>query len=191
MSNPRKNGGRLAAVSKVSSEICYLKSVICNRRGRYFCSVGVGVEAGAFVAGGFAGWLVCAGGVGSPRIPSLNSRTPCPRPFITSGILRPPKSTRMTIAIISKCMGLSHMGPYLSHLGRAQIPIIRIPLGQSITRSSPTLRVTCSRSRNSSSGMAYFRLTPATSLNATTVIRSPRSFLYFEIKSRRPATAVR
>jgi len=62
---------------------------------------------------------------------------------------------------------------------------------QSITRSSPTLRVTCSRSRNSSSGMAYFRLTPATSLNATTVIRSPRSFLYFAIRLRRPATAVR
>jgi len=68
----------------VSSEICYLKSAICYRRGRYFCSVGAGVEAGAFVAGGFAGWLVCAGGVGSPRIPFLEfADPPCFRLYLS------------------------------------------------------------------------------------------------------------
>src|SRR5579862_1307143 len=82
---------------------------------RYFFS-STGTEGGAFVATGGAG--VDAGGcVGvSPRIPSLNSRTPCPSPFITSGILRPPKSTRITTAMIRRCIGLSHMGTYLSRL---------------------------------------------------------------------------
>src|SRR6266571_4472393 len=39
-----------------------------------------------------------------------------------------------------------------------------------ITRSSPARRVTRSRSRYSSSGMAYFRLTPVKSLNLATSI---------------------
>src|SRR5271170_4556666 len=50
-------------------------------------------------------------------MPSLNSRTPCPSPFITSGIFRPPRSTRMTMAIINRCIGLSHISPYLSRPG--------------------------------------------------------------------------
>jgi len=85
--------------------------------GYFFSSLG-----GGAVAGGFAGWLACAGG-GSPRMPSLNSRTPCPRPFITSGILRPPNSTKMTMAIINKCIGLSHMG----YLPFAPEPLQRKP----------------------------------------------------------------
>src|SRR5437762_9198299 len=46
-----------------------------------------------------------------------------------------------------------------------------------ITRSSPTRRVTCSRSRYSSRGMAYFRVMPVSSLNAGTEIRSLFVFL--------------
>ncbi len=40
--------------------------------------------------------------------------------------------------------------------------------GYRITRSSPTRLVTRSRSRYSSSGIAYLRVTPVRSLNATT-----------------------
>src|SRR5215470_6105282 len=43
-------------------------------------------------------------------MPSLNPRTPSPSPRMSSGILRPPKSTRITMATINKCMGLSHIG---------------------------------------------------------------------------------
>src|SRR5713226_2421708 len=46
-----------------------------------------------------------------------------------------------------------------------------------ITRSSPTRRVTRSRSRYSSRGMAYFRVIPVSSLKMGTVIRSPLAFL--------------
>lgn len=65
-------------------------------------------------AGGCAVVLeVCAGGAGGggvvPDMPSLNPRTPSPSPRISSGIFLPPNSTRMTIATISKCIGLSHM----------------------------------------------------------------------------------
>src|SRR5207249_10390224 len=41
-----------------------------------------------------------------------------------------------------------------------------------ITRSSPARRVTRSRSRYSSKGMAYFRVMPVSSLNVGTEIRS-------------------
>lgn len=50
-----------------------------------------------------------------------------------------------------------------------------LPRGYSITRSSPARRVTCSRSRYSRRGMAYFRLMPARSLNAVMGSLSPRS----------------
>src|SRR5713226_448791 len=46
-----------------------------------------------------------------------------------------------------------------------------------ITRSSPVRRVTRSRSRYSSRGMAYFRVIPVSSLNADTETRSPFAFL--------------
>src|SRR6266571_3069069 len=46
-----------------------------------------------------------------------------------------------------------------------------------ITRSSPARRVTRSRSRYSSSGMAYLRVTPVSSLNVGTEMRSPFAFL--------------
>src|SRR5579863_4993466 len=61
-------------------------------------------------------------------MPSLNSRTPCPKPFITSGILRPPKRTRTTIAIINKCMGLSHIGylPFAPKLGEPGSPDVTV-----------------------------------------------------------------
>ncbi len=39
------------------------------------------------------------------------------------------------------------------------------PTSHRMIRSSPARRVTCSRSRYSSSGMAYLRETPASSLN--------------------------
>src|SRR5438874_12005859 len=45
-----------------------------------------------------------------------------------------------------------------------------------ITRSSPARRVTRSRSRYSSRGMAYFRVIPVSSLKAGTEIRSPLDF---------------
>jgi hypothetical protein len=49
----KKNGGRAAAVSKSPVKL----------QNYFGCSVGADVLAGgAFVAGGFAGWLVCAGG---------------------------------------------------------------------------------------------------------------------------------
>lgn len=48
------------------------------------------------------------------------------------------------------------------------------PVAQSITRSSPTRRVTRSRSRYSSRGMAYLRVMPVSSLNAGIGRRSPR-----------------
>ena len=44
---------------------------------------------------------------------------------------------------------------------------------QSTTRVSPTRRVTRSRSRYSSSGIAYFRVTPNRSLNVATSMRAP------------------
>ena len=116
------------------------------------------MEGGVFVGGFGFGW--------SPRMPSLNSRTPWPRPRITSGILRPPKSTSTTMAIISKCIGLSHIThlPFWPHnIRQAASPTDYTPY--SITRSSPTRRVTRSRSRYSSSGMAYFRVMPVSSLN--------------------------
>jgi len=96
---------------------------------RYFFSSvdvagGVAVVGGAAVAGGFTGWLACAGA--SPRIPSLNSRTPCPSPFMTSGILRPPNRTRITTAIINKCMGLSHIGHLPFHTPEAGVPALQM-----------------------------------------------------------------
>lgn len=153
---------------------------------RYFFS-SVGVEGGGFVAGfgfGFGfGW--------SPRMPSLNSRTPCPRPRITSGILRPPKSTSTTTAIISKCIGLSHIEhlPFRTHPTPPR-PVRTDFSRYSITRSSPTRRVTRSRSRYSSSGIAYFRVMPVSSLNTGIGSLSPRSLRYFASSSRSRATAV-
>src|SRR3989442_1192055 len=47
-----------------------------------------------------------------------------------------------------------------------------IPQSYRIIRSSPSLRVTRSRSRYSSKGMAYFRLRPVISLNVETLIRA-------------------
>src|SRR5229473_4937308 len=47
-----------------------------------------------------------------------------------------------------------------------------------ITRSSPARRVTRSRSRYSSRGMAYFRVMPVKFLKTGTVMRSPLDFLY-------------
>src|SRR5262249_6347053 len=46
-----------------------------------------------------------------------------------------------------------------------------------ITRSSPARRVTRSRSKYSSSGIAYLRVIPVNSLNAGTEMRSPLAFL--------------
>src|SRR5215470_7941155 len=46
-----------------------------------------------------------------------------------------------------------------------------------ITRSSPARRVTCSRSRYSSRGIAYLRVIPFSSLKTGTEIRSPLDFL--------------
>lgn len=63
--------------------------------------------------------------------------------------------------------------------------------GYSITRSSPARRVTCSRSRCSSSGIAYFRLIPASSLNAVIGRRLPFSLLYFASNPRSCASASR
>jgi hypothetical protein len=51
---------------------------------------------------------------------------------------------------------------------------------QSITRSSPARRVTRSRSRYSSRGIAYLRVIPVNSLKTGTVMRSPFAFLYAE-----------
>src|SRR5260370_13677147 len=45
-----------------------------------------------------------------------------------------------------------------------------------MTLSSPTLRVTCSRSRYSSRGIAYFRETPVKSLNLPTSIFGDLAF---------------
>src|ERR1700761_4052646 len=44
-------------------------------------------------------------------MPSLNPRTPSPMPRISSGILRPPKSTRITTRMISQCIGNSISPP--------------------------------------------------------------------------------
>lgn len=60
----------------------------------------------------------------------------------------------------------------------------------SITRSSPTRRVTCSRSRCSSKGIAYFRVTPVSSLNAVIGSRSPRSLRYLVSISRSRSSAL-
>jgi len=54
----------------------------------------------------------------------------------------------------------------------------RAALPHRMTLSSPTRRVTRSRSRCSSSGIAYFRVMPVSSLNAGTLMRSPCCFLY-------------
>src|ERR1700690_3436738 len=82
-----------------------------TRDSYFFSSVGAGAGGFAVVveAGGFVG--------GGSRIPSLNSRMPCPRPCIISGILRPPKNTRTTIAIIARCQTLNSMDVYLSRPG--------------------------------------------------------------------------
>jgi hypothetical protein len=63
--------------------------------------------------------------------------------------------------------------------------------GYSITRSSPARRVTCSRSRCSSSGIAYLRLIPASSLNAVIGRRLPFSLLYLASSPRSCASASR
>src|SRR5690242_5759449 len=107
-----------------------------KNNGAYFFS-SAGADGGALATGGFTGWLAWVGCCGSPRIPSLNSRTPCPKPFITSGILRPPKRTRTTIAIINKCMGLSHIGylPFalkLNQLGPPDVTVYRIKYSTSM-----------------------------------------------------------
>jgi len=160
---------------------------------RYFFS-STGTEGGAFVATGGAGAAAGGCGGGSPRMPSLNSRTPCPRPFIISGIFFPPKSTSTTTARIKRCIGLSNIETYLSHPAhRAKRPktCLALPCGPaagrprtftcaySITRSSPARRVTCSRSRCSNNGIAYLRLIPASSLKAVIGKRFPFSLLYF------------
>src|SRR5580704_13220259 len=69
--------------------------------------------------------------------------------------------------------GLTSVGPLRSRDRRALAPeglIHRINL------SSPTLRVTCSRSRYSSNGIAYFLLTPVSSLNRATSIFGDLAF---------------
>jgi len=42
-------------------------------------------------------------------MPSLNSRIPCPRPFINSGILRPPNRITTITRISNRCIGLNSM----------------------------------------------------------------------------------
>ena len=83
-------------------------------RPRYFFS-SVVTDGGGAVAVGAAGVAAGGCGGGSPRMPSLNSRTPCPRPFIISGIFFPPKRTSTTAAMIKRCIGLSNIETYLSH----------------------------------------------------------------------------
>src|SRR5215471_3635735 len=67
-----------------------------------------------------------------------------------------------------------HIGRYAEGVGY-QRPLLRSLhpqkyIGQRICRESPTRLVTRSRSRYSSSGIAYFLLTPVMSLNAATSI---------------------
>lgn len=67
--------------------------------------------------------------------------------------------------------------------GHPHLPFLRQSyLVQSITRSLPTRRVNRSRSRYSSKGIAYFRVTWVSSLNAAIGNRSPFFFLY-EVRS--------
>ncbi len=106
--------------------------------------------------------------------------------------LPPPKSTSTTTARIKRRIGMS----YIETIGRyvaARPPGAPNPsiYGYSITRSSPARRVTCSRSRCSSSGIAYFRLIPASSLNAVIGRRLPFSLLYFASSPRSCASASR
>ncbi len=54
-------------------------------------------------------------------------------------------------------------------LGRTQASVTTSAIHR-ISRSSPTRRVICSRSRYSSSGIAYLRLTPVISLKRATSI---------------------
>jgi hypothetical protein len=182
-------------------------------RGQFLCYFfsSVVTDGGGAVAVGAVGGAAAGGcGGGSPRMPSLNSRTPCPRPFIISGIFFPPKRTSTTTARIKRCIGLSNIETYLSHpADRARrpkptisgacchtAPLRRAPQkafihAYSITRSSPARRVTCSRSRCSSSGIAYLRLIPASSLNAVIGRRLPFSLLYFASSPRSCASAWR
>jgi hypothetical protein len=97
-------------------------SKIRTKSARYFFS-SVVTDGGGAVAVGAAGVAAGGCGGGSPRMPSLNSRTPCPSPFIISGIFLPPKRTSTTTARIKRCIGLSNIETYLSHpANRARHP---------------------------------------------------------------------
>lgn len=86
---------------------------------------------------------------------------------------------------------LRRMPPSLSLAAQPPTPPKPLVSGYSITRSSPARRVTCSRSRCSSSGIAYLRLIPASSLNAVIGRRLPFSLLYLASNPRSSASASR
>lgn len=161
---------------------------------RYFFS-SVAVEAGGagVAAGGFAGGFA-AGVFGWLFIPSLKLRMPSPSPRITSGIFLPPKSSTITAKMIIRWNGLNasitHLPSKCFSNSQSSPGPSRLPIQPSITRSSPTRRVTCSRSRCSSRGIAYLRVTPVSSLNAVIGRRSPRSLRYFANSSRSRASAL-
>lgn len=152
----------------------------------FFSSYGGGVGE----TGGGGGGVV----FGSSRIPCLNSLMPVPKPRISSGILRPPNKITTMIRINNKCIGLSSIKPPNNtrfSSGHPHLPLLRRSyLVQSITRSLPTRRVNRSRSRYSSRGIAYFRVTWVSSLNAAIGSRSPFFFLYEARSALRCSTAL-
>src|ERR1700693_4712074 len=136
----------------------------------------------------FAVVVVCAGGGGGvgvfpPLMPSLKLRMPSPRPFMTSGMRRPPKKISTIAnttnqwkilnspitASTQKTMSRRYLHPSAGVLSQQVFTTLS---AYRITRSSPVRRVTRCRSRYSSSGMAYFLEMPANSFKAGTPMRS-------------------
>jgi hypothetical protein len=148
---------------------------------------GAGVTVGGF-AGGAGGGGVCV----LACMPSLKLRMPSPSPRITSGIFFPPNRRTMIAKTINQWIGLnSPMFTCLPECAGLTKGALRARVStQSITRSSPTRRVKCSRSRYSSSGIAYFRDTPVSSLNAPIGSLGPRSLRYLASASRNCVTAI-